>query len=82
MIVIIIVDKYKSKAYIIIPDPCDPNPCANSGICSSDGTGGYSCDCSETLFTGVNCTIAPAGKLIVCTRELLIHGCISSRILL
>ena len=56
-----------------IPDPCDPNPCANSGICSADGAGGYSCDCSETFFTGVNCTIRPTGKLIVCTRELLIH---------
>ena len=57
-----IIDKYKSIAYIIIQDPCDPNPCANSGICSSDGAGGYSCDCSETLFTGVNCTIPPTRK--------------------
>ena len=52
----------QSIAYIIIPDPCDPNPCANSGICSADGAGGYSCDCSETVFTGVNCTIPPTRK--------------------
>ena len=40
-----------------ISDPCTPEPCQNGGVCSRDGYGSYTCDCTSTKFTGVNCTI-------------------------
>ena len=38
-------------------DPCAPNPCKNSGVCSRDGKGGFNCDCSSTGFNGTTCNI-------------------------
>ena len=40
---------------ITFADPCEPTPCNNSGICSRDGKGGYTCDCSNTGYKGDNC---------------------------
>ena len=36
-------------------DPCFPNLCLNSGICSKDGIGGYKCNCTGTGFYGPTC---------------------------
>ena len=36
-------------------DLCHPNPCNNSGVCSTAIFGGYTCDCSATGYTGGNC---------------------------
>ena len=41
---------------------CTPNPCQNGGICTSDGSMGFSCNCEGTGFTGPECT---EGKLLV-----------------
>ena len=37
-------------------DPCDPNPCANSGTCNVDpaDTSAYNCACA-TGYDGTNC---------------------------
>ena len=42
---------------IYIADPCASKPCKNGGICSKDGKGGYSCDCTSTGFNGPACNI-------------------------
>ena len=40
---------------ITFVDPCNPTSCNNSGICSRDGKGGYTCDCNSTGYKGDNC---------------------------
>ena len=35
---------------------CDPNPCANGGLCV-DGVNGYTCACAAE-WTGPNCEIS------------------------
>lgn len=35
-------------------NPCLPNPCQNSGICTRLGSNGYVCSCPSTC-TGYNC---------------------------
>ncbi|KAJ8041493.1 Hyalin [Holothuria leucospilota] len=44
---------------VVVPtfNPCRNNPCQNGGICNlRDGAIGFSCDCSQTSFTGPTCT--------------------------
>ena len=36
-------------------DICDPNPCQNGGTCTDNGDKSYTCDCTDTGFTGNNC---------------------------
>jgi alpha-tubulin suppressor-like RCC1 family protein len=36
-------------------DACDPNPCRNGGTCTETPTG-YTCDCTNTDYSGPNCT--------------------------
>ena len=46
--------KYQIKSIIFLDiDNCDPNPCANGGICT-DGTNSYICTCAEG-YIGENC---------------------------
>lgn len=35
---------------------CSESPCQNAGTCSSDGEGGFLCDCTSD-YTGTNCDI-------------------------
>lgn len=38
-----------------VPDPCDPNPCANNGSCIPDfNFGVFECNC-ENEFRGILC---------------------------
>ncbi|XP_038065741.1 fibropellin-3-like [Patiria miniata] len=38
----------------ITPSSCDDKPCQNSGVCETDGTGGYQCKC-KAGYTGKTC---------------------------
>ncbi|KAL4635953.1 prostaglandin G/H synthase 2-like [Arapaima gigas] len=38
-------------------DPCCSQPCENRGVCLSQASGFYECDCTRTGFYGQNCTI-------------------------
>ena len=40
---------------VVPPNPCDPNPCMNNGVCS-DLTFTFSCDCPEE-FSGNTCAL-------------------------
>merc|ERR1712106_330054 len=37
------------------PDPCQPNPCLNSGLCFQLGSGGLMCQCTGTMWYGDRC---------------------------
>ena len=43
-----------------LPDPCDPSPCKNKGVCEKI-YGNAKCTCING-FTGDKCEIPPAGK--------------------
>ena len=37
---------------------CDPNPCLNDGFCNNEwGNGIFTCDCSQTSYTGKICNM-------------------------
>ena len=40
---------------VVPPNPCDPNPCMNDGVCV-DLTFGFSCDCTED-YGGTTCSM-------------------------
>lgn len=37
-------------------NPCCSEPCQNRGVCTPIGTETYECDCTQTGYTGPNCT--------------------------
>ena len=43
-----------SSHFIIFPGECGSNPCQHSGACSASG-GAFTCDCSDTGYTGTLC---------------------------
>ena len=46
---------YKEGRTLDLANPCNSNPCQNSGTCDSpDGEDTYSCECGQ-YFTGLNC---------------------------
>ena len=57
-ILIIINWAWTLTLYIInFIDPCASKPCKNNGVCSRDGKGGHTCNCSSTGFNGPTCEI-------------------------
>jgi hypothetical protein len=40
--------------FILLGDPCIPNPCLNGGACTSNGFGGFTCQCPPG-YSGQRC---------------------------
>jgi len=40
---------------IVEGNGCDPNPCEHGGICTTVGLNSFSCDCTDTGYTGDTC---------------------------
>ena len=49
-----------------VVDPCSSKPCKNNGVCTRDGKGGHTCNCSSTGFNGPTCEIGKISKYINC----------------
>ena len=41
-----------------IPDSCSPNPCLNSGLCKTNGSSSFSCQCPQG-YRGTRCEVKP-----------------------
>ena len=46
---------FSFKIALLVPPPCDLDPCENDGVCTDDGPGSkHNCNCSDS-YVGDNC---------------------------